>query len=190
MYFSKMLEVSMENAKSPISPFFFMGWRLDFSISRFQQAQELQLAANELMDKAEPMGLGLKDQLLSFKRHRNWVKLSGKEASIYQDVAQLMSKEAGAMKDLGFEVREIRSPQNWLNFSSAVFQAIRLRCFGRRNGCIILGQTSPPVFIAAAAPSPAQLGRSIFHIASHDSRAIDSPGRGQLLQHLHLLWLG
>lgn len=68
MYFSKMLEVSMENAKSPISPFFFMGWRLDFSISRFQQAQELQLAANELMDKAEPMGLGLKDQLLSFKR--------------------------------------------------------------------------------------------------------------------------
>eukprot|EP00434_Breviolum_minutum_P021926 symbB.v1.2.019354.t1/scaffold1564.1/size111405/5 len=46
------------------------------------KAQELQLAANELMDKAEPMG---------------------KEASIYQDVAQLMSKEAGAMKDLGFE---------------------------------------------------------------------------------------
>jgi len=61
------------------------------------KAQELQLAANELMDKAEPMG---------------------KEASIYQDVAQLMSKEAGAMKDLGFE-------------------------------------TSPAVFIAAAAPSPA-----------------------------------
>jgi len=27
----------------------------------------------------------------------------GKEASICQDVAQLMSKEAGAMKDLGFE---------------------------------------------------------------------------------------
>lgn len=46
------------------------------------KAQELQLAANELMGKAEPMG---------------------KEASIYQDVAQLMSKEAGAMKDLGFE---------------------------------------------------------------------------------------
>ena len=71
----------------------------------------MQLAANELMDKAEPMGLGLKDKLLSFNPMKNGgVKLPGKEASIYQDVAQLMSKEAGAMKDLGFEV-----PWNWFS---------------------------------------------------------------------------
>ncbi|CAK9008539.1 unnamed protein product [Durusdinium trenchii] len=48
-------------------------------LSDFAKAQDLQMKANDLMEKAAPMS---------------------KEAIIYQDVAQLMSKEAGAMKAL------------------------------------------------------------------------------------------
>lgn len=46
------------------------------------KAQELQLKAHELMDKAVPMR---------------------EEANIYQTVAQLADKEAGVMKSLGLE---------------------------------------------------------------------------------------
>ena len=75
----------------------------------------------------------------------------------YAGPEQSLRQEAGAMKDLGFEVwpwqtRSLGTPliPTYLNsVGPTVFQSER-------------GQASPPVFIAAAAPSPACLVMSKF----------------------------
>ena len=96
------------------------------------------------------------------------------EASIYQDVAQLMSKEAGAMKDLGFETAAwavAPAPAPGLVLLEKLQSTVSCDRKAKKNRKVdrtspfrlVLGglQSSPcPAFLACLAPARRHLGRS------------------------------